>query len=39
MKTLNQGQEISKFRKGVFDDGPLKTPLILLRIRNNIFLH
>ena len=30
MKTLNQGQEISKFRKGVFDDGPLKTPLILL---------
>lgn len=30
MKTLNQGQEISKFRKGVFDDGEFKTPFIFL---------
>ena len=30
MKTLNQGQEISKFRKGVFDDGPLKPPFIFV---------
>jgi hypothetical protein len=30
MKNLNQGQEISKLRKGVFDDGPFRTPIILL---------
>jgi hypothetical protein len=30
MKTLNQGQEISKLRKGVFDDGEFKTPFIFL---------
>lgn len=30
MKNLNQGQEISKFRGGLFDDGPLRTPFIFL---------
>jgi hypothetical protein len=30
MENLNQGQEISKFRKDVFDDGEFMTPFIVL---------